>query len=297
MAAQTPAQEEFQAMLDKASHGGAPSDRHPEDANGADERDEQDEESRYRERQMEEAMRAPSGGGGGRLNLPPPSFDSGRTTGVKGVIADARSFEQARREGSRKVGGGGKEGRINAARREGSRKVGGGGKEGRINAVNGGDEEALDALEDDEEFLEKWREERRKELERDGSDIRNRRTSPSVRRFGRFDEVDALGYLDAIEKVGRDTVVVVFVYDIECPVSQVIEEALIPLVARHPEIHFVKVHYDDIEFDNAGVPAILAYKHQGDLFANLTYIIDQIPEDTNFDTQALKNVLRKHKIL
>ncbi|KFY00226.1 hypothetical protein V490_01427, partial [Pseudogymnoascus sp. VKM F-3557] len=181
--------------------------------------------------------------------------------------------------------------------REGSRKVGGGGKEGRINAVNGGDEEALDALEDDEEFLEKWREERRKELERDGSDIRNRRTSPSVRRFGRFDEVDALGYLDAIEKVGRDTVVVVFVYDIECPVSQVIEEALIPLVARHPEIHFVKVHYDDIEFDNAGVPAILAYKHQGDLFANLTYIIDQIPEDTNFDTQALKNVLRKHKIL
>lgn len=179
-------------MLDKASRG-APSDRHPEDANGSPELDEQDEESRYRERQMEDAMRAPSGGSSGRLNLPPPSFDSGRTTGVKGVIADARSFEQARREGSRKVGG----------------------KEGRINGMNGGGEEALEALEEDEEFLEKWREERRKELERDGSDIRNRRTSPSVRRFGRFDEVDALGYLDAIEKVGRDTVVVVFVYDIE----------------------------------------------------------------------------------
>jgi hypothetical protein len=196
MAAQTPAQEEFQAILDKASRGGAPSDRHPEDANGgAEEVDEADEEARYRERQMEEAMRLPSGGGGGRLNLPPPSFDSGRTTGVKGVIADARSFEQARREGSRKVGG----------------------KEGRVNG-NGGEEEeldTLDALEEDEEFLEKWREERRKELERDGSDIRNRRTSPSVRRYGRFDEVDALGYLDAIEKVGRETVVVVFVYDIE----------------------------------------------------------------------------------
>ncbi|KFY22640.1 hypothetical protein V493_06445 [Pseudogymnoascus sp. VKM F-4281 (FW-2241)] len=276
MAAQTPAQEEFQAMLDKASRGGAPSNRHPEDANGGAEVDELDEEARYRERQMEDAMRAPSGGGGGRLNLPPPSFDSGRTTGVKGVIADARSFEQARREGSRKVGG----------------------KEGRINGVNGGEvEDALEALEEDEEFLEKWREERRKELERDGSDIRNRRTSPSVRRFGRFDEVDALGYLDAIEKVGRETVVVVFVYDIECAVSQVIEEAITPLVATHPEIHFVKVHYDDIEFDNAGVPAILAYKQQGELFANLTYIIDQIPEDTNFDTQALKNVLRKHKVI
>ncbi|ELR06947.1 hypothetical protein GMDG_08181 [Pseudogymnoascus destructans 20631-21] len=229
MTAQTPAQEEFQAMLDKAWFGGAPSDRHPEDANGgADEIDEADEEARHREQQMEEAMRAPSEEGG--------------------------------------VGEGGR----------------GGGEE---------------ALEEDEEFLEKWREERRRELERDGSDIRNRRTSPSVRRFGRFDEVDALGYLDAIEKVGWETVVVVFVYDIECAVSQVIEEALTPLVATHPEIHFVKVHYDDIEFDNAGVPAMLAYKQQGELFANLTYIIDQIPEDTNFDTQALKNVLRKHKVL
>jgi hypothetical protein len=68
---------------------------------------------------------------------------------------------------------------------------------------------------DDGEFLEQWREARRKEIMREGSDIRNRRTSPSMRRFGRFDEVDALGYLDAIERVGRETVVVVFVYDVE----------------------------------------------------------------------------------
>ena len=83
----------------------------------------------------------------------------------------------------------------------------------------------------------------------------------------------------------------------KCPVSQVIETALTPLVTIHPEVHFVKVHYDDIEFDNAGVPAILAYKKQGELFANLTYIIDQIPDDTIFDTQALKNVLKKHHVL
>lgn len=83
----------------------------------------------------------------------------------------------------------------------------------------------------------------------------------------------------------------------QCAVSQVIEEALTPLVSAHPYIHFVKVHYEEIEFDNAGVPAILAYKNQGDLFANLTYIIDQIPEDTLFDTAALKDVLRKHNII
>lgn len=204
-------------MLDKASRG-APSYRHPEDANGGAEVDEQDEESHYRERQMEEAMRAPSGGSSGRLNLPPPSFDSGRTTGVKGVIADARSFEQARREGSRKVGG----------------------KEGRINGDNGRGEDALDALEEDEEFLEKWREERRKELERDGSDIRNRRTSPSVRRFGRFDEVDALGYLDAIEKVGRETVVVVFVYDADVCIPLLLSRFLPRLQAYADAFHSAK---------------------------------------------------------
>ncbi len=79
--------------------------------------------------------------------------------------------------------------------------------------------------------------------------------------------------------------------------SQVIESALANLVPINPAIHFVKVCYDEIEFDNAGVPAILAYKNQGDLFANLTYIIDHIPENTEFDTAALKEVLQKHAIL
>jgi hypothetical protein len=68
-------------------------------------------------------------------------------------------------------------------------------------------------------------------------------------------------------------------------------------VPTNPTIHFVKVSYDEIEFDNAGVPAILAYRNQGDLFANLTYVIDQIPEDTPFDTPAIKEVLRRFGVL
>lgn len=48
--------------------------------------------------------------------------------------------------------------------------------------------------------------------------VRNRRKSPNVTLSRRYDEVDAPGYLDVIEKVGRETVVVVFVYDAEvCP--------------------------------------------------------------------------------
>ncbi len=207
----TPAQEEFDAFLAKNSRDD--NDRfHPEDRDDAS-RDaahsSEDEEDQYRTSQIDAAMRMPTfdsrgGSGGVDIKLPPASFDSGRATGVKGVIADARSYEAARR--AKWID------RVKAARRS----VFGGGlhseqarsdSEGSI----GGDDP------DEEKFLEQWRESRRRELEAEGTQpaMRTRRTSPSVRLFGRMDEVDAMGYLDAIEKVGRETVVVVFVYDHE----------------------------------------------------------------------------------
>ncbi len=284
MAAQTPAQEEFAALVAKQS--AMRISAHPEDSrHTCDEDSEEDEESAYQRKRVETEMSYTSGGSS-KLILPPSDFDSGARTGVRGVIADARSFEAAKHERSKSSQGGNIGNRINRTETE------------KRELIDGGADEDVDS--EDDEFLEKWREERRLDMERaarEGNDIRNRRTSPSVRRYGRFDEVDALGYLDAVEKVGMETVVVVFVYDIECPVSEVIEVALTPLVAVNPHIHFVKVHYDEVDFDNAGVPAILAYKNQGDLFANLTYVIDQIPEDVLFDTKALKDVLVKHRVL
>lgn len=83
----------------------------------------------------------------------------------------------------------------------------------------------------------------------------------------------------------------------QCEVSTEIECALIPLVSRYPAVHFVKVHYDDIEFDNAAVPAVLAYRNQGDLFANLTGIIELIPEEADFDSEALAALFRRHSII
>ncbi len=70
-----------------------------------------------------------------------------------------------------------------------------------------------------------------------------------------------------------------------------------PLVGMYPIVHFVKVHYEDIEFDNAAVPAILAYQNQGDLFANLTGIIEMISDDEEFGTEPLKRLFQKHRIL
>jgi hypothetical protein len=40
-----------------------------------------------------------------------------------------------------------------------------------------------------------------------------RRQSPSKRKYGRVETVDAAGYLDAIEKVSSETVVVVTIYN------------------------------------------------------------------------------------
>ncbi|KAF4465232.1 phosducin [Fusarium albosuccineum] len=289
----TAAQDEFNDLVAKNTHRET---LHPEDRDDPDFRDIQDlsEEDSFRNSQIDAAMRMPTmdrltGAGASEIKLPPASFDSGRSTGVKGVIADARNYEAARKSKWRH--------RVRTARNSIF------GIDAPISASSKSDSETDDdarsATDPDEEaFLQQWRETRRRELESDANRaVRNRRTSPSVRIYGRLDEVDALGYLDAIEKVGRETTVVVFVYDHECEVSATIESALLPLVKAHPEVHFVKVHYEEIEFDNAAVPAILAYRNQGDLFANLTGLIEMIPDDESFGTSSLKQLFQKHTVL
>jgi hypothetical protein len=209
MAAQTAAQEEFNSLVAKAS-ASAPLSHHPADTDDYRhdaEHSDRDEEDEYLAKLVDDNMRLPSiDPRGGPMHLPPREFDSGRTTGVKGVIADARSYEEARRSNG-------------SWRGKFSRGISASREDKRSSKATFLKEDGEGSASEDEEFLERWREQRRAELQNTGRDIRNRRTSPSVRRYGRFDEVDALGYLDAIEKVTRDTVVVVFVYDSEVYLS------------------------------------------------------------------------------
>lgn len=72
---------------------------------------------------------------------------------------------------------------------------------------------------------------------------------------------------------------------------------MLPLVKENPTIHFVKVHYEDIEFDPAAVPSLLVYRNQGDLFANLTGIIEMMPDDDTFDSDSLVRILQRHGVL
>jgi len=202
----TPAQEEFAAFLAKNSDrddGVHPEDRDYEAREAADQSE--DEEERYRAEQIEAAMRMPTLDNRTEIRLPPASFDNGRSTGVKGVIADARSYETARRSKWKD--------RAHRVRNSVF------GLDGFKNDRSSGPDSDGSGTEDPDEaaFLEQWRESRKRELEEEARNggLRSRRTSPSVRMYGRFDTVDALGYLDAIEKVTGETTVVVFVYDHE----------------------------------------------------------------------------------
>lgn len=209
----TAAQQEFSRLVSNTSSD----DRiHPEDREEArfNRHEDLTEEDEYRNGQIDAAMRIPAfdrlngGAAAAEIKLPPVSFDSGRSTGVKGVIADARSYEMAKKQ------------RFMSAVRTARRSMFGtdSTRANQQQKYNSGESETDGELSgsDEESFLQQWRESRRRELESENTRApRTRRTSPSVRIYGRFDEVDALGYLDAIEKVGRDTVVVVFVYDHE----------------------------------------------------------------------------------
>ena len=206
MASRTAAQEEFDTIITKASSSQT-SSYHPSDS--ADYRYDQEpndlsEDDAYNQEQIDQVMRIPVPNRGvraGDIRLPHRDFDRGRTTGVKGVIADARSFEDARRSESWQS----RHPALNSSNQIHRQS----------STAASAEEEGTANTSDDEEFIERWRQSRRDELVREGTDIRNRRMSPSVRRYGRFDEVDAMGYLDAIEKVTRETVVVVFIYDSE----------------------------------------------------------------------------------
>lgn len=197
----TPAQEEFARLVNTSTE--PDTQPHPEDRHEDDSHDDLTEEDHHRNAQIDAAMRVPAFDRA-NLHLPPSSFDSGRSTGVKGVIADARSYEAARKT------------RFRDAVRTARRSVFGAGEATRLRGSDSETEGESGSDADEEAFLREWRESRRREMESEARGaVRNRRTSPSVRLFGRYDEVDALGYLDAIEKVGRETVVVVFVYDDE----------------------------------------------------------------------------------
>ena len=120
------------------------------------------------------------------------------------MIADAQSYERARKRSFRQTLYG-----LSNALSANVEKFSTSGRR------RGSGKSASESSEDEDEFMRSWREKRMQELQAQGRDIRNRRLSPSKRSWGKLTTVDPIGYLDAIEKVSSDTVVVVLINDEE----------------------------------------------------------------------------------
>lgn len=134
------------------------------------------------------------------VSIPTTTFDA--NTGPKGVIADAQAFNRARKTSFRQTFyelSTGLAEKVSFKRSNSRDRQGHDSREGSPSS-------------DDDEFMQRWRQNRMAEMA-SGKDVRTRRKSPSKRRYGRLASVDALGYLDAIEKVTADTVVVVLIND------------------------------------------------------------------------------------
>lgn len=125
-------------------------------------------------------------------------------TGPKGVIADAQSFDQARKRSFRSTLRAFSNGHSAAA------------LPARKNSSPSREKSSSPELspnDEEDEFMRTWRASRMNELRTGEHDTRTRRVSPSKRKYGSLETVDAVGYLDAVEKVPVDTVVVVCIYD------------------------------------------------------------------------------------
>lgn len=128
-------------------------------------------------------------------------------TGPKGVIADAQSFERARKKSFRRT-------LLSAAGLDSNSRLFGGNSSNN-NITQHSQTSSSPPSDEEDEFMRRWRESRLQELQ----ERSQRRPSPSKRVYGRVDTVDAEGYLNAIERVASDTVVVVCIYDPEVCLS------------------------------------------------------------------------------
>lgn len=188
------AQQEYDQLF-RDSHSDS---RHPDDRDADSDRDEPAPQERYYEHDdpaedTDDDLDLADPAAMRSNNYVLPSIRSEANTGPKGVIADAAAFEKAKKQ----------------ARRFTWKKN----QPPTSYTVTAYHDEKLSDDDDEDSFMKQWREARLRELQNAGQRIRSRTTSPARRIYGNMPAVDGEGFLEAIEKVARDTVVVVFIYD------------------------------------------------------------------------------------
>nr|POF13652.1 phosducin-like protein [Quercus suber] len=165
---------------------------------------------------------------------------------------------------------------------------------------------------DDEEFMRRWRDRRLEQLVHGrglGGAMQERPPPRERRLWGALRTVDGEGYLDAVEQSPAGTVVVVYIYDDEMrgsccvlisdsqsDVSVELEDCVRGLARQHPATRFVRLHFLDAEMEPAGVPALLAYR-DGDKFAGLVPLVQELPDDADVSATTLEVLLKKYVLI
>ena len=252
---------------------------HPEDRNASESESEEEEKQNEVQEQSDDDSDYADSNHEDRKNMasrttvvPTTVFEA--NTGPKGVIADAQSYERERKKSFRRT---------------------------LLNMTG------LD-IKEDEEFMQRWREKRIQELSQQHN---RRKSSPSKRLYGTVDEVDAEGYLNAIERVPPDTTVVVCIFDPEVisppsrqqislfltraqsSLSEEVEEALSGLARRHQTVHFVKLHHEIAEMNHLEPPALLAYRG-GELISTLVELEEQVGRGTSITETSVESLLKRY---
>jgi hypothetical protein len=295
------AQEEFDRLESNNRHTvrSHPEDRHDSDNeshhsddHAQDRYDLSDADSDYADRQPDKMVSRTS-----TVTVPSTVFEA--NTGPKGVIADAQSFERARKKSFRRT-------LLSVAGLDSYAKpLGHKEEERRLQKGSPPSEN------EEDEFMRRWRQSRLEELQQRSQ----RRHSPSKRVWGTVDQVDAEGYLNAIERVSSDTVVVVCIYDLEVrfslpskkpapgrvltcfmpqsSLSAQVEDALSIIARKQPTTRFIKLDHDIAEMNHIDAPALLVYKG-GDVIATIVDIPRQISRGREVNATSIENLLKQY---
>ncbi|KAL1998747.1 hypothetical protein VTN02DRAFT_5640 [Thermoascus thermophilus] len=261
---------------------------HPEDRNNSDDESssQSDDESQnyYVHSESETESSHNMASRAAAYTIPTTQFDA--NTGPKGVITDAQSFERARKLSFRRT-------LLSVAGFDNFQSSNKSGKE-ETKLLRGRrpTQGSATSEEDEEQFMRKWRETRMQELQQRARS----KTGPSRRMYGTVETVDAVRYLDAIEKAPADTVVVVCIYDPESTVSNIVEDCLVTVARKYMTTRFVKLHYEIAEMNHVQPPALLAYKG-GDVFATIVDILTQLPDGRDCSPSSLEQLLIQHRVI
>jgi len=148
-----------------------------------------------------------------------------------------------------------------------------------------------DLFDEDDEFLRDYMKRRMEEM--------LEKNMCTKRSYGKIVELKSdAEFLDAVDKVDKNVIVVVFVTEDEAPGCAAVQGCLVNIAKDYDHIKFCKMYTSTVglskRFKDKGVPAILAYKG-GDQIISLIRITDKLGED--FFADDLEGFLVDHGVL